>query len=223
MAHKIPLWIKILYTLFVAVVVPCYWIQYSPVNFLWFCDVALLITVAALWLESALLVSMQALAITVVQSLWIIDFILQLTTGIQAIHLADYMFDPKIPLFMRGLSLFHGWLPLLLLWMVWRLGYDRRALFYQTVLAWLMFVLSYVLTDGPTGPAGNVNQVYGPASDEIQTWMHPWLWLALLMTGVPLCFYVPTHLVFRKVFPSDLPKSKEQPVVQGGGTFPLES
>src|SRR5262249_35340075 len=163
------------------------------------CDIALLVTVAALWLESSLLASMQALAITVAQSLWIIDLFLQLATGIQVIHLADYMFDPTIPLFMRGLSLFHGWLPFLLLWMVWRLGYDRRALLFQTGLAWLMFVLSYLLTNGPTGPAGNVNQVYGPSSNEVQTWMHPWLWLALLMTGVPLCFYLPTHLVFRKL------------------------
>ena len=29
--------------------------------------------------------------------------------------MAGYMFDPKLPLFVRGLSLFHGWLPFLLL------------------------------------------------------------------------------------------------------------
>jgi hypothetical protein len=34
------------------------------------------------------------------------------------------MFDLKISLFIRGLSCFHIILPLLLLWMLYRLGYD---------------------------------------------------------------------------------------------------
>jgi len=32
-----------------------------------------------------------------------------------------YMFDSHLPLFTRGLSLFHGWLPLLLVWLLFRL------------------------------------------------------------------------------------------------------
>ena len=42
--------------------------------------------------------------------------------------MTDYMFNPNTSLFLRGLSLFHGWLPFLLLYLVWKLGYDRRAL-----------------------------------------------------------------------------------------------
>ena len=49
---QIPLWIKIAYTLFICVLVPVYWVQYGPGNFLWFSDIALFVTAAALWLET---------------------------------------------------------------------------------------------------------------------------------------------------------------------------
>src|SRR5437762_13963784 len=77
---------------------------------------------------------MQAVAIALPQLCWAFDFTAHLA-GIHLIGLADYMFDPNIPLFVRGLSTFHGWLPFVLLWLVWRLGYDRRALRAQTVAA----------------------------------------------------------------------------------------
>jgi len=60
---QIPLWLKLAYTLFICVVVPVYWLQYGPGNFLWFSDLALLATTAALWLENSLLVSMMAVSV----------------------------------------------------------------------------------------------------------------------------------------------------------------
>jgi len=51
----IPLGLKVIYTLYVCVLVPIYWRQYGPANFLWFSDIALLALVPALWLENALL------------------------------------------------------------------------------------------------------------------------------------------------------------------------
>ena len=53
----IPIGLKIFYTFFVCVLVPIYWRQYGPANFLWFSDIALLVMVPALWLENSLLVS----------------------------------------------------------------------------------------------------------------------------------------------------------------------
>jgi hypothetical protein len=44
---------------------------------------------------------------------------------------SDYMFQPEIPPPLRALSLFHCWMPFLLLWLVYRLGYDARAV-HQT-------------------------------------------------------------------------------------------
>ena len=49
--RRIPYWVKLLYTAFVAIVVPLYWVTYTPWNFLYFCDIALLVTAAAIWME----------------------------------------------------------------------------------------------------------------------------------------------------------------------------
>ena len=50
-----------------AVLVPVYWYYYGPTNFLYFCDVALFLTLAGIWLESPLLVSMCAVGIVAPQ------------------------------------------------------------------------------------------------------------------------------------------------------------
>jgi hypothetical protein len=50
--RKIPLWLKISYTLFLGLLVPVYAVQYGIANFLWFSDIALLATLVALWRES---------------------------------------------------------------------------------------------------------------------------------------------------------------------------
>ena len=54
-----------------AVLVPVYWYYYGPTNFLYFCDVALFLTLAGLWLESPLLISMCAVGILLPQMLWV--------------------------------------------------------------------------------------------------------------------------------------------------------
>ena len=58
--REVPLLVKVPYALFVAVLVPVYWRRYGPANFLWFSDLALLVGLAAAWLESRLLAGMQA-------------------------------------------------------------------------------------------------------------------------------------------------------------------
>jgi hypothetical protein len=45
-------WIKIPYTIFVCVLVPVYWVERGPANFLWLSDIALLAIVSALWMEN---------------------------------------------------------------------------------------------------------------------------------------------------------------------------
>jgi hypothetical protein len=190
-----PLWLKISYTLFICILVPVYIKQYGPGNFLWFSDLALLITAAALWLESSLLASMMAVSVIVLESIWIIDFLIGLIAGSSVIGLSAYMFDSKIPLWIRALSLFHIVLPLLLLWLLFRLGYDRRALLAQALLAWVVLPLSYFLTK----PADNVNWVYGFGGGT-QKWMPAQLYLVLLMIAFPLVLYWPTHLLLKRLF-----------------------
>ncbi len=200
--NRVPLWLKLAYTLFVAVLVPVYWHHYTPLNFLYFCDVALLLTVPALWLESGYLASMMALSITLPQLAWQIDFLVFPLCGRHfPIDLTGYMFDPNNPLFLRGLSFFHFWLPILLVWMVWRLGYVPRGLFAQFGCCWLILLLSYLFTSDINAPAGNVNKVLGMGEDKPQTDMPPLQWLAILMLVAPAAFYLLPHVVFCFLMP----------------------
>jgi hypothetical protein len=206
---KLPLWFKVLYSVFVAVVVPYYWVTYSPWNFLYFCDVALLMTLAGLWAESSLLISLPTVGIVLPQMLWVVDFLSHVLLGKQVTGMTNYMFDPKIPLFVRGLSSFHGWLPFVLIWLVWRLGYDGRALRLQTLLAVGLLLVCYFL--GPVPPpsvqhpnwAVNINYVFGMDDQVPQTAMAPSLWLVLMLGVIVLGFYVPSHFLLRRLCPAE--------------------
>ena len=197
MGTIIPPWVKLAYTLFVIVLVPAYTLEYGPENFLWGSNIALFVTLLALWAENALLASMMALAILVPELAWNIDFFWRLMFGAESLPLLGtrYMFDPDLPLLVRGLSLFHVVLPALLVWLVYRLGYERRALIYQTVLAWVVLPASYLLTD----PAANINWVRG-LGREPQAWMPAPVYLILLMIAFPLVVYLPTHLLLERLF-----------------------
>jgi hypothetical protein len=193
--NLIPLWIKLAYTLLVAIIVPVYANKYSRSNFLWFSDIALLVTVPALWLENRLLASMMAVGVLLPEVLWNVSFFGQLLTGKRVSGLSDYMFDTRKPLYLRALSLFHVFLPALLVWMIASLGYEPRAWIAQTALAWLVLPLCYRFTD----PAENVNWVFGPGNQP-QKRMPPLVYLGLLMLGFPLLIFFPTHLLLRSVF-----------------------
>jgi hypothetical protein len=193
----IPIWLKITYTLFVCLLVPVYWRQYGPANFLWFSDIALLVLVPALWFESPLLISMMALAVVLPELAWNIDYFARLGTGVSLIGLTSYMFDPRIPLFIRGLSLFHVVLPLLLIWLLHRLGYDSRAFFWQTLVAAIVLPLSYFFGTS----RDNVNWVYG-FGEKPQTMLPAPLFVICLLLMFSLAVYLPMHLLFDAVFGS---------------------
>jgi len=179
------------------VLVPVYWLHHGPANFLWASNIALIVTVVALWRESRLLASTMAVAVLLPELAWNLDFFSRLLAGrdLTGLDATGYMFDRALPLWLRALSLFHVFLPVLLLWLVYRLGYERRAWLAATALCWVMLPVSYLLTD----PAKNINWVFGLGGAP-QTWLPgPW-YLALLMLVFPLCVYLPTHLVLKKAF-----------------------
>jgi hypothetical protein len=195
---------KVCFTAFVAMLLPRYWRDYGPANFLWFCDFGLLVTLVGLWLESRLLISTQAIALALPQTVWIVDFL----TGGRLIGLSGYMFNPAIPLFTRLLSTFHIWLPILLVYLVWQMGYDRRAVWVQILFMAAVLIASYIFTD-PRHPhsrypaaAVNVNRVYGIHIADVQNWMPWYCFLGLHMLFWPIVFYLPTHLIFCRIFRS---------------------
>ena len=191
----IPLWLKLADTAFVAVLVVVYARTWGWANFLWFSDIALILSVPALWFESPLLASMMALAVLLPDGLWIVSFFWQLATGRRLIGLADYMFDATKPLWLRALSLFHLWLPLLLLWTVARLGYAPDALIGMTALCWMVLLICFFFTD----PEENINWVFGFGGKR-QSRRSARLHLSLTMVAFPALVYLPTHAMLLALF-----------------------
>ena len=204
MTRRVPIAVKLSYSAFMAVLVPVYWRYYGPTNFLYFCDVALLLTLIAIWSENALLVSMCAVGIVVPQTLWVADFVSN-AAGHPLTGMTDYMFDADRSLFLRLLSLFHGWLPFLLVYLVFRLGYDRRGLPLWTGLSWLLLVICFFLMPGPSPTAGltpvNINYVFGLNDRAAQDLVPAAVWFAGLLIGMPLVIFAPTHLLLARVMP----------------------
>lgn len=201
---RVPIGLKIVYTAFMAVLIPIYWHDYGPTNFLYFCDIALILTLIAIWPENALLISACTVGIVVPQAVWVVDFLVG-TTGYSLTGMTDYMFDAQHPLFLRALSLFHGWLPFLLIYLVWRIGYDRRAFWTWTGLAWVLLIVCFFFMPPPTPNPGltpvNINYVWGLDDTAAQTWVPAYAWFFALLIGLPLFAFAPTHFVLARVMP----------------------
>jgi hypothetical protein len=205
-SSRIPLWVKLVYTAFVAVLVPFYWKAYGPTNFLYFCDVALLMGLVAVWTEHSLWASAPLTGILVVQLVWMVDFLAG-AIGHPLTGMTDYMFDENNTLFTRGLSFFHFWLPWFLMYLVWRLGYDRRAWLTWTLITWVLLLVCYFLMPAPPPPSDNmnlpvnINYVYGMSDTAPQQMMEGWLWFLLEMILLPFAICLPTHLFLCWLFP----------------------
>ena len=105
------------------------------------------------------------------------------------------MWDPNLPLWLRLLSLFHVWMPVALVWALRRVGYDRRGLMVQALIAFPVLIASRLLL----GPDENQNfawrdpftgRSWGPAP------VHLGLTLAVLIGAI----YWPTHALLARVF-----------------------
>jgi hypothetical protein len=201
---RVPLALKLIYTAFMAVLIPVYWHYYGPTNFLYFCDIGLILTLIAIWPENALLISMCCIGILAPQAFWVIDFLVN-TGGFSLTGMTDYMFEPDHSLFLRLLSLFHGWLPFLLVYLVWKTGYDRRAFWPWTTLFWAVLLICFFFMPPPTPNPGltpvNINYVWGMRDTAAQTMMPPIVWFAALMIGVPLFVFMPTHFILSQTLP----------------------
>lgn len=203
---RLPRWLKVTYTAFLAVLIPVYWVNYGPTNFLYFCDVALLLTLVGVWRESRLLLSLPAVGILLPQLVWCVDFGANLL-GWHLTGMTDYMFDANRSLFLRGLSLFHGWLPFLLFYAVRRLGYDTRAFILWSALSIALCVVSFFFLPAAGAAVAdpkiprNINYVFGFSDEQPQTWLSPLTYLGAWIATLIGVVYAPTHALLRKTCP----------------------
>jgi hypothetical protein len=190
----IPLWLKLAWTLPAVAIIVVYWRRYGPGNLLWFSDIALILSIPAVWLESAVLAGAAAVLVLVPEVAWNIGFFGRLLTGRRLGGIVDYMFEPDRPRLLKALSLFHVPLPLFLVWLVWQLGYDARALPLAIALTWLVIPVTRLVTR----PERNVNWVFGPPRH--RELLHPVLFVGFLMLAMPLLFHLPAHLLLDHAF-----------------------
>jgi hypothetical protein len=185
---RIPLWLKVGWTIWLTIWIPLYWRQYGLQNFLFFCDLGNILVALGLWLESPLVFSWQACGLLIFQSLFIFDLAVAVVTGHHPVGGTQYMFDPGVPLAIRLLSLFHVVMVPLLLWAIWRLGYDGRGWKIQTLTTWIVVPINYLWR-----PGFDINWARGLFFRQQHSVAGPVYLLAYLIL-VPLLVYWPTHL-----------------------------
>jgi hypothetical protein len=195
MTNTIPLWLPVVYSLFLLVLVPVYWKHYGPANFLWFSDVALFSIGLVLWTESRLLLSMMAVGVLGLELIWNLDYFGRLLTRRTLLGLSDYMFQSELSLFLRSLSLFHVLLPAIVIWLLSEWGYDTRALYFQTGLAWVILIMTYLFTD----PKENINWVFGFGEGPQQK-LPLRLYFLLVLLFFPIVVFIPSHLLLNWIF-----------------------
>ncbi len=160
------------------------------------CDVSVVVACLGLWFRNSLLVSSQALLTPLVGVLWSLDVCWRLVTGHHLIGGTEYMWDTHYALLLRLLSCFHIVLPIVLIWALLVLGYDQRALPFQTGITGVVLVFSRFLP-----PELNMNYVF---QDPLlhRSWGPPLTHLIIILAGSIAIFFWPTHLLFLRTFPS---------------------
>ncbi len=187
---RIPLALKIAWTVWVLIWAPVYFKQYGAQNFLFYCDLGNILIAFGLWAESQLILSWLAVSLLIFQSLYAIDLMGALLFRHHAVGGTEYMFDPKIPLLVRLLGLYHLIVPPLLLWLVRRLGCDPDAWKWSTLESWITVPINFFWR-----PQYNVNFARGIAHE--QHLMPSWLYLTGYLIVVPLIIYWPTQMLLR--------------------------
>jgi hypothetical protein len=191
MHSRIPLALKIVWTAWFFLWAPVYFRQYGAQNFLYFCDIGNLLIAVGLWAESRLILSWQAVALLVFQSLYAIDLIGAFVFRHHFIGGTEYMFDPAIPLLVRLLGLYHLAVPPLLLWLVRRLGCDQVAWKWATVEMLIVVPINFFWR-----AQYNVNWARGIGHE--QHLMPSWLYLVGYLVVAPLLVYWPTQLLLQR-------------------------
>ena len=182
---------------FLAVWGSTYTIYWGAQDFLYICNVAVVLTCAGLWFGNSLLLSSQAVSTLVIGTLWGLDVAWSaLTHGHALIGGTEYMWDASRPLWVRLLSFDHLAVPATALWAIRKVGYDRRAWAFQSGVAAVVLVLSRWVA-----PERNLNfaqkelvtyRSWGPAPTHLLL-----LWCVLVLLS-----YWPVHAVLCRVMPS---------------------
>lgn len=194
-------WLSIKYflTFFCVILIPVYWYHYGVTNFLWLSDICLFLTVIALWNNSKLMMSIASVGGFFVESLWIFDFLSIFLFHQSFLMLADYMIEPSYSIFLRALSLFHIFMPIIWFSYLKKYYYDRRAGIYMTALYIFTIIITYFYTE----PEKNINWVFLPQKIKMPL-LDQNTWVLFLLIAFPLLIFLPTHMALKRFFRTKL-------------------
>jgi hypothetical protein len=186
-------WVSLLW---MVVWFPAYFRYWGWANLLHLCDVAVILSFIGIWWANPLLLSSQAVSSLAPGLFWILDVGWRLATGRFLIGGTDYMWDARYPLWVRLLSSFHVGLPLVLVWTLRRVGYDRRALALQATIAAVLLIVSRFLS-----AEINMNYAY---RDPVfhRAWGSAATHFAVIFSSLVSLIYWPTHLLLSLFFRS---------------------
>jgi heme/copper-type cytochrome/quinol oxidase subunit 4 len=178
---------------FLAAYLPGYALAYGFANFLFLCNLSVILTAIGIWTCHRLLLSSQAVAALLVGAAWTVDAASRLLTGIHLIGGTEYMWDSQWPLFTRLLSLYHVALPVLLFLAVRRLGYDGRGYWLQSGIA-----IVAVAAGRRFGPTANINYAYVEPILK-RSWGGPVTHVAVVAGFLVLLVYPLTHVLLARL------------------------
>lgn len=210
--------LKITYTLWFLVWCASYLWWFGLQSMLWMCCVANVALLVGLWSNKPAWISFAGLAVLLAQILYTADLASALLFGVHLSGATRYLFDSNKPLYIRVLSLFHVWSPLLLLALLRRTGYDHRALILVVVCVLVLFPICFASFD----PTRDTNDAVMPTVDGRPfdrdfniNWVHGFYDspsrnpgpgdLLRALVGYLFGLVLPTHLALRRIFrPPDL-------------------
>jgi hypothetical protein len=174
---------------------PAYAHYWGWANFLHVCDAAVILTCAGLWWGNSALLSSQALNAVLADFLWCLDAGWRIVFGKHLIGGTEYMWDSHYPFWLRLISLFHIFLPILLVWAVNRVGYDRRALALQSGILVVLLIASRFFD-----PALNINYAF---LDPVfhRSWGSGPVHLFVIWLAMVIFTYWPVAWVLQKFLP----------------------
>jgi hypothetical protein len=175
--------------------VPGYALAYGFANFLFLCNLSVILAGVGIWTCSRLLLSSQAVASLLVGVAWTFDVGSRLLTGCHLIGATAYMWDPQWPLFARLLSLYHVALPVVLIVALRRIGYDARGYWVQSAIAIVAVVVGRLF-----GPAANINYAYVEPLLK-RTWDGPVTHVGAVAGFLVLVAYPLTHALLARLCP----------------------
>jgi hypothetical protein len=179
-----------------AVYLPAYTAAYGLLNFLFLCNLGVIVTCLGVWAGSPLLISSQGVAALPICAAWCLDAGYRLLTGDHLFGFTAYMWDPRFPLFTRLLSLYHVAWPLVLVHALRRLGYDPHGYPLQVAIAAVGIGAARL-----TAPGLNINFAHAEPFFGASLGPAP-VHLAIVLGVLSLIVYGATHRTLRVAMPA---------------------